>query len=206
MREEEVQMSDVWNSIQMVSKKNGGFVTTKQIEDAGINRVYLKDFLANGSIERIGRGYYALPDTFVDEYAWLQSRSSLLVFSHGTALWFWGMSDRVPHIIDVTIPSGTNVSRIKKDNTDVHFHYIKPELYDLGITETKSPAGVDVRLYDRERSICDIVCARKHTDSQLYLQAIKDYFNNQPDLRKLLKYAKKFGIEDEIRTYAEILA
>ena len=199
-------MTEVWDNIQMVSEQNGGFVTTKQIEDAGISRVYLKDFLANGSLEKISRGYYAIPDTFTDEFALLQSRSSLLVFSHGTALWFWELSDRVPHIIDVTVPSGTNVSRIKKDHPDVRFHYIKPELYALGITETKTPAGVAVKLYDRERSICDIVSAKKHTDSQLYTQAIKDYFKNQPDTRKLLKYAKSFGIEDKIRTYAEVLA
>lgn len=40
---------------------------------------------------------------------------------------------------------------------------------------------------------------------KLYVQAIKDYFKNHPDVRKLLKYGKAFGIEEKIRTYIEVL-
>lgn len=38
-----------------------------------------------------------------------------------------------------------------------------------------------------------------------YVQAIKDYFKSRPDIRKLLKYGKAFGIDEKIRTYTEVL-
>ena len=191
--------------IQNIAKENGSIFTTKQIEDAGISRVRLKALVDDSSIVKIGHGRYALSETVTDDYALLQKRSHVLLFSHGAALYFWGMSDRIPHIIDVTVPSGTNVSRIKKDNPDVRFHYVKPELYDLGITETETPMGNSIRLYDKERCICDLIRDRKHTDMQIYSQAIKDYFGKQPNMRKLLKYSRQFGIEDKIRTYSEVL-
>ncbi len=198
-------MSEIWERIRIITEANGGSITTKQIEESGISRVYLKTFVENGSLIKIGHGQYALSDTLIDDYAILQKRSHVLLFSHGTALYFWGMSDRVPHIIHVTVPSGSNVSRIKKDNPDVRFHYIDHERYEIGITGTVTPLGNPIRLYDKERCICDLIRDRKNSDLQLYTQTIKDYFRNQPDLRKLLKYGKQFGIEDKIRTYSEVL-
>ncbi len=199
-------MTEIRKLIQKIGRANSGIFTTKQIEEAGISRVYLKTFTDDSSIVRIGQGRYALPDAITDDYALLQLRSHVLLFSHGTALYFWGMSDRIPHIIDVTVPSGTNVSRIKKDHSDVRFHYIKSDLYGLGVAETVSPMGNSIRLYDKERCICDLIRGRKHTDMQLYSQAIKEYFSNQPNMRKVLKYGRLFGIEDKIRTYSEVLA
>ena len=199
-------MMEVRDIIQNIAKENGGTFTTKQIEESGISRVHLKFLVDDSSIVKIGHGRYALSDTVTDDYALLQKRSHVLLFSHGAALYFWGMSDRTPHIIDVTVPSGTNVSRIKKDHSDVRFHYVKPELYDLGIAETETPMGNSIRLYDKERCICDLIRDRKHTDMQIYSQAIKTYFKHQPNMRKLLKYGRQFGIEDKIRTYSEVLA
>ena len=46
---------------------------------------------------------------------------------------------------------------------------------------------------------------KKEIDMQLYTQAIKDYFRAGANSRKLLKYGKQFGIEEQIRTYMEVL-
>jgi hypothetical protein len=115
------------------------------------------------------------------------------------------MSDRVPHILDLTVPQGANVMKIRHDNPDVRFHYVSPHLLGIGKTETHSPQGNTVVLYDKERCICDLIKARSKTDMQLYTQAIKLYFSQEANTRKLLKYGKQFGIEDKIRTYMEVL-
>lgn len=198
-------MTDKWSDILYMLNGHSGIITTSQIEDAGISRVYLKRFVENEQLERIGHGKYALPNQMIDPYAVLQDRSHVLLFSHGTALYFWNLSDRVPHVIDVTVPSGTNVSRIKKDNPDLHIHYISRERYETGLTETTTPLGSTIRLYDKERCICDIIRDKKKMDMQIYTEAIKEYFNDQPDMRKLIKYSRQFGIEERVRTYAEVL-
>ena len=75
----------------------------------------------------------------------------------------------------------------------------------LGQTETQSPYGNSILLSDKERCICDMIRSRKQTDMQLYTQAIKEYSAHHPNIRKLLKYGKQFGIEDKIRTYTGVL-
>ena len=78
-------------------------------------------------------------------------------------------------------------------------------VYDLGITEVKSPQGATVRVYDKERCICDLIRDKNQIDLQIYSQALKDYFKTKPNIRKLLKYGKFFGIKEKIITYIEVL-
>ena len=102
-------MSDVWKRIQNIAEENDGSFTTRQIEEAGISRAYLKTYVDKLLLIRTAHGHYALPDSLPDEYAILQKRSHVLLFSYGTALYLWGMSDRVPHHFDVTVPPGPNI-------------------------------------------------------------------------------------------------
>ena len=94
---------------------------------------------------------------------------------------------------------------MKRDNPSLRCHYLPRDFYEIGITQTRSPQGAEVRLYDKERCICDLIRNKEQMDMQLYTQAIKDYFKTKPNNRKLLKYGKLFGIEDKIRTYMEVL-
>lgn len=198
-------MDTEWKQLQSLAESRDGRLTTRQIEAAGISRSHLKQYVDAGHLVRIRQGNYCLPDCVVDEYALLQAQCSHAIFSHGTALYLWGMSDRVPHILDLTVPQGTNVSRVKQNDTDVRFHYDKRELHSIGKTETQSPQGNTLILYDKERCICDLIRGRKKIDMQLYTQAVREYFAERPNTRRLLKYAKQFGIEDKVRTYMEVL-
>ncbi len=199
-------MDIIWNKIAEMAEQNDGLIKTGMVEKAGIGRYVLKRYLDAGKLVRVRKGIYVLGDGFADEYALLQIQCSKAVFSYGTALYLWGMSDRVPHNIDITIPQGTNITRLRKDNPDLRCHYVQPELYELGISQVQSPQGGTVRLYDKERCICDLIRHKDQIEMQLYTQAIQEYFKNQPNRRKLLKYGKQYGIEEKIRTYMEVLA
>ena len=198
-------MDNIWNRIEETAKENNGLIKTSQIEQLGISRPMIKKYKDLGYLEQIRKGLYILTDEIADEYAIVQAQSSNVIFSFGTALYLWGMSDRTPHIIDVTLPQGSNLSRLKKENPHIRFHYVQQDIYKIGIAETKSPQGAVVKLYDRERCICDIIRSKQKMDMQLYTQAIKEYFKESPNYRKLLKYSKIFGIEEKVRTYMEVL-
>lgn len=198
-------MDGIWKLIGVIAEENSGIITTAQVEAAGISRAALKRYVDKKQLIRVCKGLYVLEEGIADEYALLQARSGKALYSYGTALFLWDLSDRAPHTIDLTVPHGTNVSRIKRDNPQIRFHYVQPPLFEIGWAETKSPQGGTVRLYDKERCICDLIRDKKEIDMQLYTQAIKDYFRAGANSRKLLKYGKQFGIEEQIRTYMEVL-
>lgn len=198
-------MDRIWNQLKSIAEAGDGFIRTSQVEQAGISRPMLKKYVDMGQLERVRKGIYTLSDGFADEYVLLQAQSSKAIFSYGTALFLWEMSDRTPHVLDITVSHGTNTTVVRRDNPTLRCHYVQPELYELGITQTTSPQGGTVRLYDRERCICDLVSHRNRVEMQLYAQALNEYFKKKPNSRKLLKYSKAFGIEDKIRTYMEVL-
>lgn len=198
-------MDMIWNRIEEAAKANNSFIQTAQVEALGISRPMLKKYTDAGKLECLKKGLYILAGEIPDEYALLQLRSKYAVFSYGTALFLWNLSDRVPHVYDITLPRGANINSLKKDVSNLRCHYVQQEVYELGITEVQSPQGATVKVYDRERCICDLIRDKDQMDMQIFTQAIKDYFKSKPNNRKLLKYGRIFGIEEKIRTYMEVL-
>ena len=182
------------------------YLTVKEAAELDVPRHVLSNYSKEGNIERVSRGVYSLSNQFVDEYELLQKKNKKIVYSYGTALYFHGLSDRVPNTIHVSVPQGYNAKHIKDDYSEVVFHYVKKELFNIGLTEIKSPQGGVISAYDIERCICDIIKDKNSSDIQIYQTAIKGYFSlKEKDLRKLIKYSRVFKIESEIRTYIKVL-
>ena len=198
-------MDRIWEEIKKLADSNNGYIKTGQVEAAGISRPMLKKYKDKGYIEPVRKGLYILEGEITDEFMLLQLQSRKVVYSYGTALYLWGLSDRTPHYINVTLPQGSNVTRLKRDNPYIRFHYVMKDIYEMGITDTVSPQGNRVKLYDKERCICDIIKDKDEMDMQIFKQAVKEYFMEKPNLRKLIKYSKTLGIEEKVRTYAEVL-
>jgi len=194
-----------FESLKMIIESNDGIASAKQLTDNGVSRLALYQGLISGMIVKESHGNYVIADNQPDEYRTIQNRSPKMIYSHGTALFLHGLSDRVPHELDITVPQGDNVSRIKKDYENTRFHYCKKELWDLGIVDAVTPQGYEVKIYDLERCICDLIRDKKSVDTQIYTQAMKEYFSTKCNPRKIVKYARQFNIESKVRTYMEVL-
>lgn len=187
------------------AEKHNGTIKTGQIESIGIPRRDIRGLVDKGILVRESRGIYSVSAIAPDEFAVIQKRTDKLIFSYGTALFFHGMSDRVPHIIDVTVPQGYNVSRIKNSFNNLRFHYVKAEVLDVGTVEILTPQGSKVKAYNKERCICDLIKDRNKVDKQVYTQAIREFFVSEYKPRDILKTARLIGVESEVRKYMEVL-
>lgn len=200
LREQRIEM------LKKMAEKTGGMITTSQIEKAGISRVLIPTFIDEGVLVKEARGIYYYADEFPDDLQIIQANNPRVVYSYGTALYLWDMSDRTPHVWDVSVPQGFNATRLKKDNKNIRLHYINADKWSVGITETLTPDGNNVRLYDKERCIIDLIKKKDKIDKQLYLQALHEYFNDRTnDHVQLIRYAKIFHIERPVRDYMDIL-
>ena len=68
---------------------------------------------------------------------------------------------------------GGAVVVVKKEN--IRCSQVIDRLYEVGLTETKTPAHNTVRVYNRERTLCDILKKSNQIDIQLITQAFKEY-------------------------------
>lgn len=190
--------------LSSIAKANGGVIETKVAEQHGISRAMLSKLCKEEKIYRIVKGQYILPDDLYDELFSISKRSNQIIFSHETALFLHGISDRTPFEHTVTAPSGCVPSASVK--SDCKVYYIKPELFELGKTVLQTPAGNLVNAYDLERTICDIVRSRNKMGTETFFAALKLYAaSSKKDLNKLSAYAKKMRIANVLRRYLEVL-
>lgn len=195
---------DYYNKLKLIAEKNGGIINNKLAAEHGISRAILSKLCLDNKLQRITRGQYIFNDDMQDELLSISLRSNLFVFSHETALFLHGISDRTPFEHTITTPSGKVPSKAIQEECKIY--YIKPELFDLGKTTLTTPAGNKVAGYDLERTICDIVRSRNKVGSETFLAALKQYASSSgKDLNKLNAYATKLKIASVVRKYLEVL-
>lgn len=181
-----------------------GYITTEQLKNMNINRFYLSELVKENKINRVCRGYYTKTDGFADNFYLKLSKCKKAIFSDATALYFYDLSDRNPIIYDIAVPYGYGNSY--KNDKNVILHYIKPENLELGLTYVESPFRMKIRVYDKERTICDIIKNRKKMEPEIFVKALQRYSKSKDkNLNKLMRYAKKLNIDKKVREYMEIL-
>lgn len=189
-----------------VMKENKGIITTKDAVNKGIRKNAFQELQEQGKIIRMTEGLYALPGEDIDEYIYFAYRVPKGVFSHDTSAFLWGMQNRSPLIYHMTIQTGSNVSRIKERGSKIVFHYIKESLIELGKTKIENPFGREITVYDRERTILDMIRDKNSVDPQVFTETLKSYFNgDNKNLRTLHKYAKEMNLLDNLSMYTEVL-
>ena len=111
------------------------------------------------------------------------------------------MTDRTPLKIDMTFPSNNRVK-----NNVLNVHYIKKEYHNIGLKEVKLQDNSVVRVYNIERTICDIIRDRNKIDLQIFNTALKEYMKRKDkNLVLLTEYAAIFRIEKILKQYMEVL-
>ena len=181
-----------------------GYLSTKDVVNNNIPRTYLTKLIKEGKIERVSRGFYTKKNVLVDEFVILQSKSKNAIYSNATALYLHGFSNRIPIKYDITINNGYNGS-LQKDN-NVNLFYTKKELLDLGLTNYKLESGNIIRVYDLDKTICDIIKNKKKIDAEIFNKAIREYFySKKKNTLKLYEYAKKMNIYNKVRDTFEVL-
>lgn len=192
------------DELKAIAKEHGGIIETKTASAHGVSKAMLSKFCKENKIQRIARGQYVLPDDIQDELLSISKRSDQIIFSHETALFLHGISDRTPFEHTITVPTGSTPSQSLK--TECKVYHIKPELFELGRTLLKTPAGNEVPVYDIERTICDIIRSRNKLGTETFLAALKLYAANpKKDLNMLNTYAKKMRVAKVLRQYLEVL-
>jgi len=193
-----------FEKLETLMNSNSGMITPKLADAHGIHREYLSEFARQGKLLRVTHGIYITPDMWEDKMLIHQLRKGKMVYSHETALFLHDLTDRDPLKYCVTVPTGYNIKKLKQDGLIVHT--IKKELFELGICTKQTPFGNDVRVYDMERTICDILRDRYHQDVAVVSDALKKYaYKQDKNLNKLMKYAGLFRIENVLRPYLEVL-
>ena len=190
--------------LEQLIEKNHGYLLTALAEKNQISRTYVMKYVKAHSMEKVAQGVYIADDVWPDELFILQIRNPSVIFSGETALYLHGLIDREYTEVCITVPNGYNATRLKRDN--VRVKYVPKEIHSMGVCNVPSISRNMVRAYDKERCICELIKDRKKYEIQNFQTAVKDYMSRkEKNLSRLLEYAEKLKIRDEVMKYVEVL-
>ncbi len=190
--------------LEATLQKQNGLIRTADALAMGISKQYFYDFVQKYQLEKIAQGVYASQNAWIDPMYLLAMKSEQIIYSHDTALFLHNLTDREPLQYTVTVKTGYNPSKIKALGAKVYT--IKSELHNLGVMDITTPFGNSVKVYDKERTICDILRSRNSIETQTFQDGIKGYITlKDKNLRLLMQYAKLLKVERILRQYLEVL-
>lgn len=196
----ESKLSDIYlDVLKQIAENNNGYITGEYLKSLKISRQYLTDMVQNGTLEKLNRGIYILSDYIYDDYYSLQKKYKKVVFSHMTALYFYNLTEEIPYKKTITVPTSYHSDYL---NSNCFVFYSKPSQYNIGLTTLQLSTGFEVKTYDIERCICDIIIHKNSLDFEQVKKTVKMYVKSKKkDYMKLSKYARLLHEENKVMEF-----
>ncbi len=158
-----------WPRLLRVAQEQKGYFTAAQARAAGYDSSNLSHRASTGSIRRIQKGLYRLPDFPPSPreevmVAWLAAGKDQAILSHETALEIHGLSDIIPKSVHITVP---RERRWYKGGSGVAVHTTTNPIPEEDIVVREG-----IRVTSPERSIAD--CAEWGTFHEHIETAVRD--------------------------------
>lgn len=203
--EQKGQDSQIEETLNVFVSESKGIIQTKDLTKRGIHPEQFQRYLKKGGkIEKVAHGMYVSVNDFTDEFQLLQTRFKRGVFSYETALFLHDLTDVTPFDYHMTFPQGYNNKHLV--DAGVIPSYAVPNRYELGVITMESPSGNPIRVYDVEKTLCDMFMPGHKADKDVQLTALRRYMKRRDkNLSKLLYYTKILKVEKILRPYLEIL-
>ena len=197
------------DSIQKVNDivvDNGGIAKTSDFVAQGIDAKKIIKLCNEGYLIRVRQGYYRLAD---DSYSAEEQMIKTLIpegiVCVESALFHYGYSDFTPRKWSIAVPRTISRKKLDIDSVPIRAYYVQKSLYEIGKTEDLF-SGVDLSVYDRERTICDCFKFRSRLDSETFNKALNAYANDKKkNLSRLSDYAKKLRVYNKVMELMGIL-
>ena len=170
--------------------KYGGMMRTTQLAEEKIFYPQREKLIADGYVEKIRRGYYQWvnPEDF-SEVGTVIRLFPDAILCMDTALRYYGYSDRTPGEWHLAVSKDSGKSRFKIDYPFVKPYYVEPTMLELGMT-SGTMDGHTIRIYDKDRLICDCLRYRNKMDKEIFNKAIQNYIADpEKSIPKLMEYA-----------------
>jgi len=187
-------------NIRMVFDRHGGLMRTAELKKEGFYYKKIQHLLKEGEIEQVRRGYYQ----YSGEASFSDIPTITTLFPDGvicmeSALDYYGYTDRTPSAWHLAVDHKSTRTRFYIDYPMIKPHFIRSDRYQAGI-EVAEIDGRPIKIYDRERTICDLLLHRNKVDGEVFNVAIQRYVQDPKKVEaRLMKYAKLLHVEKKVR-------
>lgn len=190
-------------NIQKPTFQQSGIITSRELNDKGLSAYYISKLVEEGVIERVKRGLYIFVEANYNEYQLAQKMVPNSIYCSLSAAAIYNYTTHIPNRYHLAIKSKDSPSL--PAYPPIKLYYWKKQQYELGITSI-NVNGISIKIYDKEKTVCDFIKFRNKLDKNIVKEVIKTYLKKEyKDLIKLKVYSKKLRIETILNNYLDIL-
>ena len=174
----------------------GGMMRTKELQNENVFYRRLQRLIDEGYVEKVRYGYYQ----WIDEEDFSEAGTVIRLFPDAilcmdTALRYYKYSDRTPAQWHLTVSKDSGKSRFNIDYPFIKPYYVEPKILEIGLSNGNMD-GHEVRIYDKDRVICDCLRYRNKMDKEIFNKAIQNYIADpEKSIPKLLEYAEPLRVK-----------
>ncbi|HZK02566.1 MAG TPA: type IV toxin-antitoxin system AbiEi family antitoxin domain-containing protein [Anaerovoracaceae bacterium] len=182
-------------------KRRGGVLKTAELRELGLSSRQIKRFVDDGVITRIKRGFYELTDYVVQEKIIIARLFTQAVIFLESALFYYGYTDRIPLAWQIAVNRYSKTTQYDIDYPPIEPYYLEPKLLEIGV-DIMEIDGVKVRIYNKDRTICDVLRYENKLEKEVFNNAITRYTKDpEKNIRRLFEYADIFNIKNKVQLY-----
>ncbi len=192
--------------IKEVFYVNNGYIRTKDISSKGINRVYLRDLINEGVIERIKQGLYRWKDAKFDVEEELINVSKIIhngVICLVSALAYYELTTYTPGEYTIAVRRNYNIKL--PDYPPIKLYYFSDKYYMDGVEKIDVNGNI-IKIYNIEKTLCDCLRYGNKISKDIIVESIKEYVKRKDkNISKLMGYAANAKVKDVVQKYIEVL-
>lgn len=180
------------NNIIKIFKEHKGYARMLEMKKKGIHTRMIKKAMDDGIIDKVKPGLYKLIDYPWDEHESFidvckANKNAIICLLSSAA--FWELTTFNPSQIDIAVPHSTD--KFKLNYPPIKVYFFSSNIYEKGIESIKTKNGT-FKIYNKEKTICDLFRYEKKLGEDLVLESIKAYIGDKKNrnIPKLLEYAE----------------
>ena len=181
--------------------KNGGVLKSSELNKIGFSSRQINRLVDNGILSKIKHGYYESVETPPKEEVIIARLFPKATIFLESAAMYYNYTDRIPAAWQIAVDKDSNLHQYNIDYPIIEPYYLESKFIELGV-ETTKVEGVLVRIYDRDRTVCDFLRYENKLDNEVFTNVLKRYVSDKDkNIRKLFDYAKALNIENKVQRY-----
>lgn len=183
-----------------IFKTHKGYARMIELKKKGIHTRTIKTAVDTGILEKIKPGLYKLVNYPWDEFESFidickANKNAIICLLSASS--HWELTTFNPNQINVAVPHRTDKFNI--DYPPVKVYYYVDKYYPDGIETIKTKNG-SFKIYNKEKTICDLFRYQKKIGEDIAIESLKTYISNKKlrSIPKLLEYAEKNSVTKKI--------
>lgn len=184
--------------IKELFTRHNYIMKTSDLNDNGVTKNKIMEYLNLGYIQRCKKGYYIYNENKLSDLELLNMLLPNCVISLESGLFYYGYTTAKPDTWNIAVERDISRSKLKFLNPEKKITYLSKNLITEGVI-TVEIGNVAIKIFDRDRLIVECIYFESKLSKSDYKSALSNYIideNKSSD--KLLEYSKLRNVEHKV--------